>query len=68
LMGMSKQLSGTYLWGFVSIAVLAIVSLLMMRVMQVRWTRTWAEKGGRARAHSSAPAGANGLRSKHKTA
>jgi NNP family nitrate/nitrite transporter-like MFS transporter len=23
--------------------------LLMMRVMQIRWTRTWAEKGGRAR-------------------
>jgi NNP family nitrate/nitrite transporter-like MFS transporter len=22
----------------------------VMRVMQIRWTRTWAEKGGRARA------------------
>jgi MFS transporter, NNP family, nitrate/nitrite transporter len=21
----------------------------MLRVMQLRWTRTWAEKGGRAR-------------------
>jgi NNP family nitrate/nitrite transporter-like MFS transporter len=68
LMGMSKQLSGTYLWGFVSIAVLAVVSLLMMRVMQVRWTRTWAEKGGRARAHGSTPASAGGMGSKHKTA
>jgi NNP family nitrate/nitrite transporter-like MFS transporter len=67
LMGMSKQLSGTYLWGFVSIAVLAIVSLLMMRVMQVRWTRTWAEKGGRARVHSTTHAG-TGMSSKHKTA
>ena len=25
-----------------------------MRVMQIRWTRTWAEKGGRARAGSHA--------------
>ena len=23
--------------------------LAMLRVMQIRWTRTWAEKGGRAR-------------------
>ena len=23
--------------------------LVMMRIMQTRWTRTWAEKGGRAR-------------------
>jgi len=22
----------------------------VMRVMQIRWTRTWAERGGRARA------------------
>jgi NNP family nitrate/nitrite transporter-like MFS transporter len=48
-MGQSKQLAGTYLWGFVSFAVLAIAMLLMLRVVQIRWTRTWAEKGGRAR-------------------
>ncbi|TAK95710.1 MAG: NarK/NasA family nitrate transporter [Aquabacterium sp.] len=54
-MGLSKQYGGTYLWGFVTIAVLAVLSLLMMRVMQVRWTRTWAEKGGRARSHTAAP-------------
>lgn len=48
-MGLSKQQTGTYLWGFVLFAVLAVVALLMMRVMQLRWTRTWAEKGGRAR-------------------
>ena len=23
--------------------------LVLLRVMQIRWTRTWAEKGGRAR-------------------
>jgi MFS transporter, NNP family, nitrate/nitrite transporter len=48
-MGLSKQHAGTYLWGFVAFAVLALVMLLMLRVVQIRWTRTWAEKGGRAR-------------------
>ena len=48
-MGQSKQLGGTYLWGFVACAVLAAVMLLMLRKVQIRWTRTWAEKGGRAR-------------------
>ncbi len=48
-MGLSKQYLGSYLWGFVSFALLAIVMLVMLRIMQIRWTRTWAEKGGRAR-------------------
>jgi NNP family nitrate/nitrite transporter-like MFS transporter len=48
-MGQSKQLSGTFLWGFVAFAVLAVVMLAMLRLVQIRWTRTWAEKGGRAR-------------------
>jgi NNP family nitrate/nitrite transporter-like MFS transporter len=26
----------------------------VMRVMQIRWTRTWAEKGGRARLAAAA--------------
>jgi len=48
-MGLSKQHSGDYLWGFVSFAACSAAMLLMLRVMQIRWTRTWAEKGGRAR-------------------
>jgi len=48
-MGQSKQLAGTYLWGFVAFAVLALLMLIMLRWVQIRWTRTWAEKGGRAR-------------------
>lgn len=55
-MGLSKQYLGSYLWGFVFFAVLSLVMLGVMRVMQIRWTRTWAEKGGRARiapAHAS---------------
>lgn len=55
-MGISKQYAGTYLWGFVSFAVLAIAMLAMLRIVQIRWTRTWAEKGGRARAtHQADP-------------
>jgi MFS transporter, NNP family, nitrate/nitrite transporter len=48
-MGMSKQYLGTYFWGFAAFASVAIGMLIMLRVMQGRWTRTWAEKGGRAR-------------------
>ncbi|AKJ29942.1 MFS transporter [Caldimonas brevitalea] len=54
-MGLSKHYGDTYLWGFVIFAVLALVMLLMLRVVQIRWTRTWAEKGGRARP-AAAPA------------
>ena len=61
-MGLSKQYLGTYAWGFVLFAVLAVVMLGVMRVMQIRWTRTWAEKGGRARpASAPAPARAHGI-------
>src|SRR5262249_49566728 len=55
-MGLSKQYLGTYAWGFVLFAVLAFVMLGVMRVMQIRWTRTWAEKGGRARTGAAAVA------------
>jgi NNP family nitrate/nitrite transporter-like MFS transporter len=48
-MGQSKQWTGTYLWGFLSFTVLALAMLAMLRVVQIRWTRTWAERGGRAR-------------------
>ena len=48
-MGQSKQVFDTYLWGFVAFAVLAVAMLAMLRRVQIRWTRTWAEKGGRAR-------------------
>jgi MFS transporter, NNP family, nitrate/nitrite transporter len=54
-MGQSRQLTGTYLWGFVAFAVLAAAMLLMLRTVQIRWTRTWAEKGGRARGLAAGP-------------
>jgi NNP family nitrate/nitrite transporter-like MFS transporter len=48
-MGLSKQYLGSYSFGFFLFAGLALLVLGVMRVMQIRWTRTWAEKGGRAR-------------------
>ena len=48
-MGLSKQYVGSYSGGFYVFAALSVVMLVMLRVMQIRWTRTWAEKGGRAR-------------------
>jgi NNP family nitrate/nitrite transporter-like MFS transporter len=61
-MGLSQQYFGTFAWGFALLAALALVMLAVMRTMQIRWTRTWAEKGGRARpayAHASVNAPAN---------
>lgn len=55
-MGLSKQYAGSYLWGFVAFAVLAVVMLVMLRIVQIRWTRTWAEKGGRAKPQGGAAA------------
>jgi NNP family nitrate/nitrite transporter-like MFS transporter len=49
LMGNVKQQTGSFFLGFVVLAVFSVLMLFVMRKMQVRWTRTWAEKGGRAR-------------------
>jgi MFS transporter, NNP family, nitrate/nitrite transporter len=60
-MGLSRQYTGTFAWGFAGFAVCALVVLAMLRAMQARWTRTWAGRGGRARtattahAHGTAP-------------
>jgi MFS transporter, NNP family, nitrate/nitrite transporter len=47
-MGYSKTHFGTYAYGFIAFAVLAAIMLVVLRTAQVRWTKTWAEKGGRA--------------------
>lgn len=49
MMGQSKQHLGSFLPGFVALALFSLLMLAVMRRMQIRWTRTWAEKGGRAR-------------------
>ncbi|MCO8249847.1 MFS transporter [Comamonas thiooxydans] len=48
-MGLSQQHTGSYFTGFAVFACFSLVMLVMLRYMQLRWTRTWAEKGGRAR-------------------
>ena len=48
-MGVVRQYLGSYSVGFFFFAALSLVVLVIMRYMQIRWTRTWAEKGGRAR-------------------
>ena len=48
-LGLSKQFTGSYASGFYAFAVCTVLVLGMLRFMQIRWTRTWAEKGGRAR-------------------
>jgi MFS transporter, NNP family, nitrate/nitrite transporter len=54
-MGIFKQFLGSYAGGFFLFAALSAVVLVVLRVMQIRWTRTWAEKGGRARLRPAAP-------------
>jgi MFS transporter, NNP family, nitrate/nitrite transporter len=49
MMGQSKQHTDSFFSGFVIMAIFSVLMLGVMRTMQVRWTRTWAEKGGRAR-------------------
>ncbi len=48
-LGTSKQYTDSYASGFYAFAACSAVVLVMLRFMQIRWTRTWAEKGGRAR-------------------
>jgi len=47
-MGQSKQHTGTYLWGFVAFSFVPAVMLLLLRLVQFRWTRTWVGPGGKA--------------------
>ncbi|MEP7298146.1 MAG: MFS transporter [Burkholderiales bacterium] len=65
-MGQSKQLAGTYLWGFIAFAVLALLMLAMLRTVQIRWTRTWAEKGGKAR-HDAGPGTIESVKARYTT-
>jgi len=48
LLGQTKQHTGSYSTGFVIYAVLACCVFLMMRLVSLRWTKTWAGAGGRA--------------------
>jgi MFS transporter, NNP family, nitrate/nitrite transporter len=52
-MGQSQQLAGTYLWGFVAFAVLALAMLAALRVLEPHWSRSWAGRGGRPRSEAA---------------
>ncbi len=47
-MGLSKQYTGTFAFGFLSFAVFAGIVFLILMIAQRRWTRTWVGKGGKA--------------------
>ncbi|MES2483021.1 MAG: MFS transporter [Pseudomonadota bacterium] len=53
-LGLAKQYLGSFRWGFLLFAIATVLVLLVMQFMQIRWTRTWAEKGGRARLRPAA--------------
>jgi NNP family nitrate/nitrite transporter-like MFS transporter len=53
-MGVARQYAGSYGWGFLLLAALALLALGVLRRVQARWTGTWAGRGGRARADSAA--------------
>lgn len=48
-MGLSKQNTGSFFWGFIAFAILAVIAFVVLRVAQRKWTKTWVEKGGRAK-------------------
>jgi NNP family nitrate/nitrite transporter-like MFS transporter len=47
-MGVSKGSTGTYAWGFVAFAILAIIAFAVLSIAQRKWTKTWVGKGGKA--------------------
>ncbi len=47
-MGLSKQNTDSFFWGFVSFAILAAIAFLVLRVAQRKWTKEWVGKGGKA--------------------
>jgi len=53
-MGFSRQYLGTFGWGFLFFAALALLVLVLLRVMQGGWTRRWVAAGGRARRPAAA--------------
>ena len=48
-MGISKQTTGTFAYGFLSFALLAVIAFIVLRVAQKKWTKVWVEKGGKAK-------------------
>lgn len=47
-MGLSKQYTGSFAYGFIAFAVFASAVLIMLRIAQRSWTGKWIAKGGKA--------------------
>ena len=48
-MGISKQGTGSFAYGFIAFAALATIAFVVLRVAQRKWTKVWVDKGGKAR-------------------
>lgn len=48
-MGLSKQATGSFFWGFISFAILAVIAFVILRIAQRNWIKKWVIKGGKAR-------------------
>ena len=48
-MGISKQTSGSFSYGFLSFALLALIAFLVLRLAQRKWVTKWVDKGGKAK-------------------
>ncbi len=48
VMGYSKEITGTYSYGFISYAITAVIALFILLIVRKRWTTTWVGKGGKA--------------------
>lgn len=51
-MGLSKQWTGSFAYGFIAFAAFAGIVFIILRVAQRRWTTSWVGKGGKALAKS----------------
>ena len=47
-MGISKQSSGSFAYGFIAFAALACLAFIVLRFAQRKWTKSWVGAGGRA--------------------
>ncbi len=47
-MGLSKQWTGSFAYGFIAFAIFAAIVFIILRVAQRRWTTSWVGKGGKA--------------------
>jgi len=48
VMGYSKEIAGTYSYGFILYAITAVVALCILLIVRKRWTTSWVGKGGKA--------------------